>query len=134
MAEVVPHGVYDLVIANSVFEHLHQPFVAMSQIALVLKPGGALVWHTPLMYPFHGVPRDYFRYTHQGARALAEGAGLEVELVRRDGGYLAVVGAVLGYTNGFFTEEELHTQTPRGEPVGGRSYYQSTAMVARRPK
>ena len=62
----VPHPV---LCGRAHFEHLHQPFVATSQIALVLKPGDALVWHTPFMHPFHGVPRDCFRYTHQGARA-----------------------------------------------------------------
>ena len=46
------------------------------QIYLILKPGGYMLWHTPFMFPFHGVPADYFRYTHAGAAAVCEDAGL----------------------------------------------------------
>jgi len=46
MADHLEHGVYDLVIANSVFEHFRQPFRAMQQIVLLMRSGGYsdLLW------------------------------------------------------------------------------------------
>ena len=62
MSAYLDHSAYDLIIANSVFEHLHNPFLAMREAATLLKPGGLLFWHTPFVYPEHGVPRDFYRY------------------------------------------------------------------------
>lgn len=61
MARHLPRDAFDLVIANSVWEHLQRPFVAMRQVLAVLRPGGLVFWHTPFYYPMHGVPRDYHR-------------------------------------------------------------------------
>lgn len=61
MARYLPNGVYGLVIANSVFEHLANPWLAMRNVAALLRPGGLLFWHTPSVYEMHGVPRDYVR-------------------------------------------------------------------------
>lgn len=75
MASVLPRGAYDLVIANSVFEHLREPDAAMREVAALLRPGGLLFWHTPFLFEEHGVPSDFWRYTVAGARLLAESAG-----------------------------------------------------------
>ena len=150
MSRVLPMAAFDLIIANSVFEHLEKPLLAMQQAYELLRPGGTLFWHTPFMFPEHGVPRDYFRYTAAGARLVAERAGMEVEFAQADGGAAAVIGNVLGLSAKFWTPEELAigTGAPHEEGgAGGRSadalsltptaapptLYLSTRMIARRP-
>mmetsp|Transcript_2483 Transcript_2483/g.7163 ORF Transcript_2483/g.7163 Transcript_2483/m.7163 type:complete len:313 (+) Transcript_2483:1304-2242(+) len=139
MANVIPHHTYDLVVANSVFEHMKQPFVVAEQISKVLKPGGYLLWHTPFMYPFHGVPADYFRYTHAGAAAVAESAGLVVDMAAPDGSYLAVVAQVLGFDSRYWSDAELGDAKPLPphddlEALHHKVvYHLSTKMVARKP-
>lgn len=148
MSRVLPLAAFDLIIANSVFEHLEKPLLAMQQAYELLRPGGTLFWHTPFMFPEHGVPRDYFRYTAAGARLIAESVGLQVEFAHADGGAAAVIGNVLGLSAKFWTPEELAigTRAPHAEGgAGGRSaealaltadsptLYLSTRMIARRP-
>ena len=96
MSRTLQRGAYDLIIANSVFEHFRQPFAVMQEIFVLLRPGGFLFWHTPFEYEFHGVPNDYFRFTTSGARAIAESAGLEVEFAEGDGGFVAVLSNLVG--------------------------------------
>lgn len=118
MSEVLEHGVYDVVIANSVFEHLHQPFEAMKQIATVLRPGGYLFWHTPFEYERHGSPDDFFRYTTSGARTIAESAGLHVDFSEGDGGFAAVFSNLLGLGAKFWSDEELQRNANANTKLG----------------
>ena len=130
ISRTLPHAAYDLIIANSVFEHLRSPFVAMRELALLLRPGGLLFWHTPFEYEFHGVPHDYFRYTVSGARAIAEDAGLVVDRADRDGGYTAVLSNVLGLASHHWTVAELAQRRARAQPT---EHYLATIMVAHKP-
>lgn len=132
MANYLEHGVYDLVIANSVFEHFRQPFDAMQQIVLLMRPGGYLFWHTPFEFEEHGVPHDYFRYTVAGARSIAEAAGLRVELAETDGGYAAVLSNVLGLGSKFWTLQELQHMNNKSAVALPR-HYLSTRMIALKP-
>ena len=129
MSQLLDRGVYDLIIANSVFEHLHEPAVAMREVAEVLRPGGYLFWHTPFEFEEHGVPHDYYRYTAAGARLLAEGAGLRVELAEADGGYAAVLSNVFGLGTKFWSEAQLQAVENASRP----RHYLSTRMLAVKP-
>lgn len=131
MSEHLPAGAYDLVIANSVFEHLSQPFVAMREVTKLLRRGGLLFWHSPFEFEQHGVPFDYFRFTVAGARELASSAGLAVELAEGDGGLGAVLSNVLGLGAKFWADADLRRgENASSAPVG---HYMSTRMVARKP-
>ena len=130
MAKTLEHDAYDLVIANSVFEHLRQPFTAMAQVYEVLRPGGLLLWHTPFEYERHGVPSDFFRFTAEGARSVAESVGLTVDFSEGDGGYAAVLGNMLGLGSKFWSDQQL----AEGESSKQATlHYLSTRMIARKP-
>ena len=128
IASLLPHGEYDLIIANSVFEHIPEPVVLARALALLLTPGGYLLWHTPFMYPYHGVPHDFFRYTDRGARVIVEAAGLIVDESSPDGGYAAVVGETLGFNTQYFSDDEL--LSTRHGAHDGMSLYHSVKLVA----
>lgn len=65
---------FDIVIACSVWEHLHSPWIAAQEVLKILKPGGQFYIQTHLCFPEHGYPSDYFRFTKEGLKNLFKGA------------------------------------------------------------
>lgn len=54
---------FDLVILSEVLEHIPEPLKVINEIIRILKNDGILFMSTPLAFPIHGKPYDYFRYT-----------------------------------------------------------------------
>jgi len=71
-------GFAETVLMSAVLEHLEQPARALAEAHRLLAPGGHLILTTPLFWPLHEQPRDFFRYTPHGLRFLLEEAGFEV--------------------------------------------------------
>lgn len=71
-----PLDYFDVIISVSIFEHIQYPWIAAAEVAKILKPGGRCFIHVPWMFPFHGFPNDYFRYSKEGLRSLFEPTGL----------------------------------------------------------
>src|SRR5262245_18835891 len=63
-------GSFDTVLATEVLEHCRRPQVAVDEIHRVLRVGGTCVLSTRFLYPVHGSPGDYFRFTDEGLREL----------------------------------------------------------------
>lgn len=66
---------YDAVFCLAVLEHVGKPWIAVSEMRRVLRPGGILVAYVPFLSPYHAMPGyygDYFRYTEDGIRSLLE--------------------------------------------------------------
>lgn len=63
-------GSIDLVICESLFEHLEQPERAVREMHRILKPGGTLYVVTPFMLGFHSSPHDFYRWTLPGMKIL----------------------------------------------------------------
>jgi SAM-dependent methyltransferase len=79
-------GHADTILMSAVLEHLEQPARAMTEAYRLLAPGGHVIVTTPLFWPLHEVPRDFFRYTPYGLRFLMEEAGFEpVEVIPLSG-------------------------------------------------
>jgi len=68
---------FDVIYSNNVFEHLHNPFVAMKNIYKMLKVNGIAVTVVPFAARYHNGSNygDFFRYTHQGVEAILSEAG-----------------------------------------------------------
>jgi SAM-dependent methyltransferase len=66
---------FDVIYSNNVFEHFERPWVAASNLAQLLKPGGIIITIVPFSQRYHESPGDYFRYTHKGVEALFASAG-----------------------------------------------------------
>jgi len=77
---------YDAVLCLAVLEHVSKPWVAISEMRRVLKPGGILLCYVPFLSPYHAMPGyygDYFRFTDDGIRSLLDGwTDVEIEPVR----------------------------------------------------
>lgn len=61
---------FDIIWCSSVFEHLYNPWIAAQEMMKVLKPGGVFFIQTHLIFPEHGYPSDYFRFTTEGLKSL----------------------------------------------------------------
>jgi SAM-dependent methyltransferase/uncharacterized protein YbaR (Trm112 family) len=66
----VADGCFDVVYADQVLEHVIDINQAAKEIQRVLRVGGLLVIGIPFLYPFHGVPYDFYRVTPCGIRVM----------------------------------------------------------------
>lgn len=87
---------FDGLLCTEVLEHIPDPTGFLQEAARVLKPGGLMVLTTPLVWPEHEAPHDYFRYTQFGLTRLAGRAGFTVERCEPRGGWHAALAQVLG--------------------------------------
>ena len=72
---------FDTIVCFQVLEHVTEPWRVIEECARVTRSGGALLLTVPFMFPYHGSPYDYYRYTASGLRHLVERAGYSVEAI-----------------------------------------------------
>jgi len=68
---------FQVVISTAVFEHLYNPFIAMTEIGRVLKAGGYFLGGASFWESWHG--SSYFHLTPDGWNALLQHAGMQME-------------------------------------------------------
>ena len=56
----------DAAVFLETIEHVEHPFLAVGEIARVLKPDGFLLFSTVMKFTIHCAPRDYWRFTPYG--------------------------------------------------------------------
>jgi SAM-dependent methyltransferase len=62
---------FDVVLFDQVLEHVEgNPQDALDELYRVLKPNGVLFCATVLVYPIHGYPSDFWRFTPNGLKLL----------------------------------------------------------------
>lgn len=79
-------GEFDCILCTEVFEHLHDPLLAMKECSRVLKPGGSLFMSTPFFNPLHEIPHDYYRYTPFAIKHIAACSELRAVSIGEKGG------------------------------------------------
>jgi SAM-dependent methyltransferase len=81
----------DIVIAEQVFEHVKNPWKAMTNVYNMLRPTGYFLITTPFFLRVHGAPMDYWRWTAEGLRVMLEDSGFSVEICKAWGNQDCVV-------------------------------------------
>ncbi|MDR1802944.1 MAG: class I SAM-dependent methyltransferase [Treponema sp.] len=76
--EEISDSFCDVLICGQVFEHIEFPWITISEIARVVKPGGLICIIAPSMAKLHRFPVDCQNYFSDGMIALAKYAGLDV--------------------------------------------------------
>jgi SAM-dependent methyltransferase len=74
-AHAIPfrENTFDVVLSYAVLEHLYHPFLAVQEVARVLRPGGVYVGTVSLGEPFHD---SFFHHTAWGLLTVLRPAGL----------------------------------------------------------
>jgi len=80
---------FDTVFAMEVLEHLYNPQFAAEEIRRLLVPGGTLIATTRFIYPYHGEPYDYFRFTKFGLAHIFK-SYKKVEIISHGSWFLGV--------------------------------------------
>ena len=113
LALPVRSGVVDTLLATELMEHLPSADRFLEEAARVLRPGGTLLLTVPFLEPLHEEPRDFFRFTPHGLRALLERHGFACDLVRGRGGWWSVA-------LGSFVSQALYEWANPERPDGSR--------------
>jgi SAM-dependent methyltransferase len=66
-------GTFDATVMFEVLEHLADPPAAAAEVRRILRPGGTFVGSAPFVWPVHGDPHDYFRFSADGLRVVLRG-------------------------------------------------------------
>ena len=88
-------GQFETVVSTEVLEHVSDPLRALCEMRRVLRPRGCLVLSTPMHWPRHEVPYDFFRYPYDGLLYLLKSSGFEVVKMYNRGRSYAFVGQVI---------------------------------------
>jgi SAM-dependent methyltransferase len=86
---------FDTVVSTEVLEHVPDPAQAMREMQRVLRPGAHLILSTPLYWPRHEAPYDFFRYPYDGMISLVERSGMELVRLYNRGTSYAFLGQVI---------------------------------------
>jgi SAM-dependent methyltransferase len=71
---------YDYVVSTSMLEHTPHPWKVVEEVFKVLRPGGIFYLSAPWMFPLHGEPHDYWRFSRPCLQGLVRDAGfIEIE-------------------------------------------------------
>ncbi|MCK5877904.1 MAG: methyltransferase domain-containing protein, partial [Candidatus Marithrix sp.] len=85
----------DTILLLDVLEHLPHPENCISEIHRVLKPTGILILQVPFMYPIHGAPLDFHRWTQYGLKQLVQKYGFTIRQKTSIGKPLETVGLLV---------------------------------------
>lgn len=90
-----PDESFDTALSFQLLEHVDDTAAVVSELHRVLKRGGHAIVTMPFLFPQHGDPSDYHRFTVDGARFFFERAGFEVIEAGSQGSTWSVLAQIL---------------------------------------
>lgn len=86
---------YDIAIMGELLEHVSDPIPVINEAHRILKNDGLLFITVPFIYPLHGDPDDYGRYTESYWKANFKKIGFEIVKLERHGGMFSVLALMI---------------------------------------
>jgi hypothetical protein len=84
---------FGAVLASQVLEHVSRPWIVASEMQRVTELGGFVHVEVPFVYPYHGIPYDFFRLTPSALRFLFPESNI-VELDVTEGRFSAAASVL----------------------------------------
>lgn len=81
---------FDIIILSEVLEHLYNPLNAIREATRLVKVNGYVYISTPFIFPYHGTPYDYYRYTEFFYKKITEDFGYEILRIQKAGTFISV--------------------------------------------
>lgn len=75
----IKDNVLDGIGCFAVLEHTRKPWLVVSEMHRMLKPGGKVFIDWPFLQPVHGYPSHFFNATREGLTSIFEDAGFDVD-------------------------------------------------------
>lgn len=97
-----PKESFNVVIATEVLEHAKFPEKLVAEMKRVLRPKGKLFITMPFVWPEHGLPFDFQRYTSLKHRELLTKIGLKIISIQPTTGVFGTCGQII---SDFFLRE-----------------------------
>jgi SAM-dependent methyltransferase len=91
----MPDSSLDSVLCTEVLEHVPDPLAVWREFNRLLRPGGKVLLATPMYWPGHEEPYDFYRYPEFGLRRLVQESGFELVRIIPRGGVWAFFGQVV---------------------------------------
>jgi SAM-dependent methyltransferase len=88
----MPNESVDGVLCTEVLEHVPEPLAVWREFHRLLRPQGKVLLATPMYWPSHEEPYDFYRYPQFGLRRLAKESGFEILGLYPRGGVWAFLG------------------------------------------
>ncbi|MFX0125982.1 MAG: class I SAM-dependent methyltransferase [Candidatus Hodarchaeota archaeon] len=86
----------DTVLLLQVLEHLAEPEKVISETKRILRKGGVLILSSRQLYPVHGIPFDFFRFTKYGLEyLLIQKNRFKIEEIEAEGSFWPLLGLVI---------------------------------------
>jgi len=88
----LPDASLDSIVCTEVLEHVPDPLAVWREFHRLLRPGGKVLLATPMYWPGHEEPYDFYRFPEYGLRYLARESGFEILRLMPRGGAWAHLG------------------------------------------
>jgi SAM-dependent methyltransferase len=76
-------------------EHVTDPKAVFNELSRLLKPGGKLYLTTNFLFPIHGAPFDFYRFTHFGLNLLAKESSFSEVQISARGGFFSLCAKLI---------------------------------------